>query len=161
MDTEKNNFKNKTILVFNNILQNIEELVTIIVSMIIACIVIVALVRIIIQTYGLVILDFNTVQDISFTVYSDIFGKIMTLLISIEFMNSIAKVLRTHEIRTLLLDVSLITALSICRKLIIYDFNGHDALTTIALGVLLISVGVFYFLVRSHKLSGHTAHDKE
>ena len=112
------------------------------------------------QTYDLVIRDFDPSHDASFAVYSDIFAKIITLLISIEFMNSIAKVLKTHEIRALILDVSLITALSICRKLIIYDFNGHDSLTTMALGVLLVAIGIFYFLVRFHKLNGHPTHDK-
>ena len=65
-----------------------------------------------------------------------------------EFLSSILKVLKTHEMKSLIQDVILITALAIARKLIVYDYDHHHASDTIALGVLLLAIGIFYFLIR-------------
>ena len=72
----------------------------------------------------------------------------MTLLISLEFLSSILKVLKSHLIKVLVQDVILITALAIARKLIIFDYEHHEPMYIIALGVLLLSIGLFYFLIR-------------
>ena len=72
----------------------------------------------------------------------------MTLLISLEFLSSILKVLKSHAVKILVQDVVLITALAIARKLIIYDYDDHDAIHTLALGGSLLCLGVFYFLIR-------------
>ena len=125
-----------------------EKIITIILSVIIALIILIALIRISESFYHLFVQDFYKPQEITFNDYQLLFGKIMTLLISIEFMSSILKVLKTHEIKNLIQDVVLITALAIARKLIIYDYEHHDPLSTIVLGGLLISIGLFYFLIK-------------
>lgn len=124
-----------------------EQIITVGLVVIIACIIVIALFRIGQSFIDLFVRDFMEVEKITFEDYQQLFGKIMTLLISLEFMSSIIKVLKTHQIKTLIQDVVLITALAIARKLIIFDYE-HDPSSTIVLGGLLISIGVFYFLIR-------------
>lgn len=141
-----------------NSLHKIENFIIIVVAIIILIIVMISLSRIIFITYDSMILDVFTPRNIKFEVYTDIFAKIITVLISFEFLNSLTKALRTHEIRILTLDVSLITALSICRKLIIMEYPDHNTLAMIGLGVILIALGLFYFLITFKRPNGNN-HD--
>jgi uncharacterized membrane protein (DUF373 family) len=101
-------------------------------------------------------LDFFDPEEISCEDYQLIFGKIMTLLISLEFMTSIIKVLKTHNVRTLNKDVVLITALAIARKLIIYDYDKAAPLSILTLGALLIAIGILYYLINRDPASKAT-----
>jgi uncharacterized membrane protein (DUF373 family) len=140
---------------FEKILQKIENFIIIVVAIIILIVVFISLIRIIFITYESMILDIFKPSNIKFEVYTDIFAKIITVLISFEFLNSITKALRTHEIRLLVLDVSLITALAICRKLIIMEYPDHNTEAIIGLGIVLIAIGVFYFLITFKKPNGN------
>ncbi len=149
----KKNFYNKAIDIFHSF----ESMVSIILSVIIGLIIVVSLIRIGVDLYDLFIVDLDTPSDISFKNYQKLFGKVITMLISLEFLSSILKVLKLHQIRTLVLDVVLITALAIARKLIVLDYDSYSWEKVMTLGLLLISLGVFYFLVqnkRSAKVSG-------
>ena len=101
------------------------------------------------QFYHLFYADFIDSQVVTFNDYQILFGRIMTLLISLEFLSSILKVLKTHEVKALVQDVILITAMAIARKLIIYDYEHHESMQTLVLGAILVSLGLFYFLVRA------------
>ncbi|MFD0963774.1 phosphate-starvation-inducible PsiE family protein [Pseudofulvibacter geojedonensis] len=138
----------KTILLFHKF----EKVITIIVSVIIGFIIIISLLRVISELYSIISSDILSPQLIQFKDYQSLFGKIMTLLISLEFLNSILKTLKSHEIKPLVLDVCLITALAIARKLIIFDYTKNDPLLTISFGGILVSIGVFYFLIKHHAL---------
>ncbi len=146
MDTKKWNVK--FIDVFNDALLKIEKGVAVFLSSAIIFIVLIALLRLLQEIYDSLFLNFFAGKNNTFAVYSDIFGKIINLLISIEFMTSIVKVLKTHEVRILILDVSLITGLAICRKLIIFDYEHSDGHLIIGMALLLIGLGIFYFLVK-------------
>lgn len=125
-----------------------ENTITIGVSIIIGIIIVIALVRVGQNLVALFITDIFKPENITFSDYQQLFARIMTLLISLEFMRSIIKVLKTHNIRLLVLDVILITALAIARKLIIYDYDKHQAVDTAVFGGLIVAIGVFYFLVK-------------
>lgn len=129
-----------------------EQFITIILAFIIALIIIIAVVRIVQNFVVLFGHDLFQPEEISFEDYQSIFGKILTLLISLEFMSSIIKVIKSHEVKTLVQDVVLITALAIARKLIIYDYDHHTPIQTIVLGGLLLAIGIFYYLIRNDKL---------
>lgn len=133
---------------FLKIFESFENIITMVLTTIIGLIIIVALFRVIYDVYTLFVADIASPVEITFKDYQSIFGKIMTLLISIEFLSSILKVLKSHEIKSLVLDVVLITALAIARKLIIYDYDHHDAITTFSLAAILLSTGLFYFLIK-------------
>jgi uncharacterized membrane protein (DUF373 family) len=141
---KNNDLVSKILLIFNGF----EKIITVVLCTVIGLIILIALLRIGESFSSLFVADFFKPEDISFEDYQQLFGKIMTLLISLEFMASIIKVLKTHEVKTLILDVVLITALAIARKLIIYDYEHHQASETIALGGLLVAIGIFYFLIK-------------
>ena len=143
-----NKKSSKLIEKFLSIFENFENVITMVLSTIMGLIIIVALFRVVMDVYTLFVADIASPVNITFKDYQSIFGKIMTLLISIEFLSSILKVLKSHEIKSLVLDVVLITALAIARKLIIYDYDHHDPMTTFSLAAILLSTGLFYFLIK-------------
>lgn len=136
-----------------HVFQKFEQTIAGILAIFIGLIILVSILRFAQDFYHLFVLDIRTPENISFEDYQQLFGKIMTILISLEFMSSVLKVLKTHHIKTLILDVVLITALAIARKLIIFDYEHHDALTILAMGALLTSIGIFYFLIRFQRKS--------
>ena len=149
-----NNMEKKKETFIDNFLKiflRFEQVITIILTLIIGLIVLASIVRIGQNFIDLFFRDIFRPEEITFEDYQSIFGKIMTLLISLEFMSSILKVLKTHEIKTLIQYVVLITALAIARKLIIFDYEHHDAASTIVLGGVLVSIGIFYFLIKFEK----------
>ena len=128
--------------------QNFENVITIIIAVIISLIIILSTIRVFLEFYNILLSDITSHQLIAFKDFQSLFGKIMTLLISIEFLNSILKALRLHQVKVLVLDVSLITALAIARKLIIYDYSNTNLTSSLMLGGLLVCIGIFYFLVK-------------
>ena len=127
--------------------------ISIILAIIIAGILAVAVIRIAVYSYLLIFSQLLTPTNIDYGAFNDIFKKIMTLLITIEFMNSILHILKTGELKQLLKDVTLITGLAIARKLIIFEYTKAEPMTVIAMGIELVSVGIFYFLIRVDTLS--------
>ena len=152
----KRTFNEKIIHVF----EIFEKYVTLVLAVIIALIILFALVRIGIQFYDIFIQEFDNPESISFKNYQTLFGRILTLLISIEFMNSILHVFRSHNLRTLVLDVVLITGLAVARKLIVMDYEHKEPMAIIGYACILISIGVFYFLVRTKKFRMKGEDDK-
>ncbi len=148
MDERQAAAKSRVVAAFDKALQIIEEGITAVLAVIIVFIVIVALTRIMSQAYHSLFQGLFSGHEIAFASYTDIFGKMLTLLISIEFMNSITKVLRTHEMKALVLDVSLITALAICRRIIVMELaHPEDGTSMIAFAVMLVGLAVFHYLV--------------
>jgi uncharacterized membrane protein (DUF373 family) len=81
-------------------------------------------------------------------VFQAVFGEIATVLIALEFRHSITRVApaRTHiiEVQTVLL----VALLALARKFIILDVQEYDAMQILALGAVVIALGVTYWLVR-------------
>ena len=148
MNTDKSPI-NKIVGMF----QRFEYFVSILLAVLLAAILCVAVMRVAIFSYLLIFSKIVTPTEILYEDFNNIFGKILTLFITIEFMNSILRILRTGELKRLVVDVTLITGLAITRKLIILDYSNTDHMTIIAMGIVLVSVGIFYFLVRIETLS--------
>lgn len=106
--------------------------------------------RVFVQFYDILIASIMKPSEVEFSDYQDLFGKLITVFISLEFLSSVLKILNRPQIKTLVQDVSLITALAIFRKLIIADYNTEDLESYMVLGGLVIATGVFYYLV--HKV---------
>ncbi len=128
-----------------------EVIVTFILSIMVGLIVILSLLRIAQDFYYIFIQDITILNNIVFEDYQSLFGKILTLIISLEFLNSIIKVFKSKDVKTLTLDVVLIASLTIARKLIIYDYKNIDPAQALTLSGLLISIGIFYFLIKFGK----------
>ena len=128
-----------------------EAIVIFILSIMVALIVLISLLRIAMEFYSIFFQDMTSLHQLAFEDYQVLFGRILTLLISLEFLHSILKVVKVEDIKTLTLDVVLIAALAIARKLIVYDYNNIEPVKAITLGGLLISIGLFYFLAKYQK----------
>ena len=76
-----------------------ENIITLFLSIIIGSIIVISLIRIGENFFKLFVTDFFQPQEITFKDYQEIFAKIMTLLISLEFLNSILKVLKLEDDR--------------------------------------------------------------
>jgi uncharacterized membrane protein (DUF373 family) len=73
------------------------------------------------------------------------FGIVMAVLIAIEIFHNIVLYLRTEAIR---IRVVLATAmLAIARKIVVLDYHDVSASYVIGSGVVMLAVGVSYFLV--------------
>lgn len=143
--------KENFVELFIELFDNIEKWLAILLSAIILIITISALYRVFISTYGLVIQNLISPASIDFKLYTDIFGKILTLLISIEFMNAIVDIAKKREIKKLLIDVIIITGLALCRKLIVLDYHEYDPMYIFAFGFVLIALGALYYLISTGK----------
>lgn len=127
--------------------QIFEETIIVILSVVIVFIIILSVIRVFGQFYHIFINNVMTHKEVKFSDYQDLFGKLITVFISLEFLSSVLKILNRPQIKTLVQDVSLITALAIFRKLIIADYNKNDLDSYLVLGGLIIATGIFYFLV--------------
>lgn len=125
-----------------------EKIIAVAVSVILAIIILFAFVRIAIDVFNSIAVNIDQPSEILYEDYQSVFGKVMTLLISLEFMSSVINIIKSHNIKRLLEDVVLIAALAIARKLIVYDYEHHEAMSIIGLGVMFLCLGIFYFFLR-------------
>ena len=83
--------------------------------------------------------------------YRDIqllFGMVMTVLIALEFGNSILRHIREHSTIIQAREVILIGMLAVVRKVIIVDLDVVAAWQLAALGILTVSLAAAYWLMR-------------
>lgn len=140
-----------------NFFHKFEHVVLMILAVLSATILVVAVVRLAIYAYIIIFSKILHPVDIVYEDLNEIFGKIMTLLIFIEFMNSIIHVIRKGDLKLLVKDVTLITGLAICRKLIMLDYSAKEPLFIVSMALVLIAIGIFYFIImkaRVQKLAG-------
>ena len=133
---------------FLNSYRKFESVIAVIVSLALALMILVAVIRLGADLYKLLIIDINQPTEILFKDYQLLFGRIMTLLISLEFLTSSVNIVRFHNTRRLLEDVVLVASLAIARKLIIYDYSHSQPYELFGIGFLFLCIGLFYFFLR-------------
>jgi len=130
--------------------EKFEEIVTIIITAVIACVILIALFDLIRET---VILIWKTGLDpLNHKVFQKIFGMIMTLLIALEFKHSILKVAWRKEGLVQIKTVILIALLALVRKFIILDFKMVSPAKIAALAFAVLVLGGLYWLLREQYL---------
>lgn len=138
-----------------NLFKRFELVVSIIIMVIISIIILVALIRLGKNVYILLVV--NALDPLEFKVFQQIFGNILTLYIAMEFRHSIESVIHGHghiiQTRTILL----IAMLAIARKFIVMDKTTSPE-TMAALGFILISLGVTYWLLKYTKPRDTASH---
>lgn len=147
---ENKNHRTSKFQIFDNIshlFHQYEKINILFLTIAMVTIIFVATMRVFYATYIHLINDIDQPQKIGYEDFQSIFGKIITLLIAIEFMNSIINVLHSRKLITLTKDVILLASLALCRKLIVLDYAHEEALHIIALGLVLIALGLLYFLI--------------
>ena len=123
-----------------------EQIVIRILTLFIAVIVAVALLRLVITVCQLLV--WGALNPLSHEEFQVIFGMIMTLLIALEFSHSILQsVERLHQI-VQVKTVVLISILALVRKFIVLNLETTSAATIAALALAVIALGVVYWLLR-------------
>jgi uncharacterized membrane protein (DUF373 family) len=123
-----------------------EQIITWILTMSIAVIITIALLRLIVTIFQLLVI--GALNPLNHQEFELIFGMIMTLLIAMEFNHSILQTMeRLHRIIQVK-TVILISILALARKFIVLNIEVTPALTIVALGFAVIALGVVYWLLR-------------
>ena len=128
-----------------DLFEKFEHIVSLLIMVMISIIILIALVRLGKNVFSLLVV--NALDPLDFKIFQMIFGNILTLFIAMEFRHSIQSVLhRTGhiiQVRTILL----ISMLAIARKFIVMD-KTMPAETMAALALILVSLGVVYWLLK-------------
>ncbi len=130
--------------------EKFEQIVTFVLTAIIACVILAALLNLLREMvmlflqYGFNPLDHKTFQKI--------FGMIMTLLIALEFKHSILKVAFRKEGIVQIKTVILIALLALVRKFIIIDLKTVPPAKLAALAFSVLVLGGIYWLLREQYL---------
>ena len=128
-----------------DLFEKFEHIVSLLIMVMISIIILIALVRLGKNVFSLLVV--NALDPLDFKNFQMIFGNILTLFIAMEFRHSIQSVLhRTGhiiQVRTILL----ISMLAIARKFIVMD-KAMPAETMAALALILVSLGVVYWLLK-------------
>ena len=123
-----------------------EQIVIWILTLFIALIVAVALLRLVITVCQLLV--WGALNPLSHEEFQVIFGMIMTLLIALEFSHSILQsVERLHQV-VQVKTVVLISILALVRKFIVLNLEVTSAATIAAWALAVIALGVVYWLLR-------------
>ena len=123
-----------------------EQIVTWILTFFIAVIIVIALFRLILTVFQLLVL--GALNPLGHEQFEAIFGTIMTLLIAMEFNHSILQTMeRLHRIIQVK-TVVLISVLALARKFIILNIEATPATTIGALAFAVIALGGVYWLMR-------------
>ncbi len=130
--------------------EKFEQVVTFILTAIIACVIAIALVNLIRETVILVLE--RGLDPLDHKVFQKIFGMIMTLLIALEFKHSILKVSLRKEGIVQIKTVILIALLALVRKFIIIDFKAITPAKLAALAFAVLVLGGIYWLLREQYL---------
>jgi uncharacterized membrane protein (DUF373 family) len=127
-------------------LDQFEQIVVWTLSVCVAVVITVALLRLIVDIVQILVLGLAAPLD--HTLFQAIFGAIMTLLIALEFNHSIfraaARVHSVVQVKTVLL----IALLALSRKFIILDSKTTSATTIVSLAAALVALGGVYWLLR-------------
>jgi uncharacterized membrane protein (DUF373 family) len=126
--------------------QRFEALIAWLLTGIIGTVVVVALFRLSIEVVDTLVL--RGLNPLEHSVFQRVFGEIMTVLIALEFNHSLHyNISPRHGVVHAKLVV-LIAALAIARKIIVADLAQISAPMIAALGVLMLSLGATYRLMR-------------
>ncbi len=130
--------------------EKFEQIVSLILTAIIAIVIVIALVGLVRETFTLIIK--NGFDPLSHKVFQQIFGMIMTLLIALEFKHSILKVSLRKEGIVQIKTVILIALLALVRKFIIIDLKSAPPLKLASLSFAVLVLGGLYWLLREQYL---------
>jgi len=128
--------------------ERFEHIVALVVSAIISLVILFALFQLIREVFFLLISDI-LIKPLDHSVFQVLFGMIMTLLIALEFKHSILKVLERKSHIVQARAVILIAILALSRKLIILDFSLIKPEKLAALGFVVLTLAIVYYLLRT------------
>jgi uncharacterized membrane protein (DUF373 family) len=128
-----------------SIYQRFEASVAFLLTFVIGAVVAVALYRLVISVIDTIVL--KSLNPLEHSVFQEVFGEIMTLLIALEFNHTLHHVITGERgiIHTKM--VVLIAELALARKIIVADLFQVAPASAMALAALMLSLGVTYWLM--------------
>jgi uncharacterized membrane protein (DUF373 family) len=129
-----------------SIYDRFEALVAFVLTFVIGAVVVVALYRLIIGVGRSLVLESRNPLD--HAVFQSVFGQIMTLLIALEFNHTLRHVVARDRGIIHTKTVILIAELALARKIIIADLFQEGPTSALALAVLMLALGITYWLMR-------------
>jgi uncharacterized membrane protein (DUF373 family) len=124
--------------------QRFEQLVAVLLTLLISVVIVAASARLAIDIYVTVAGGFATLDD---HLFEEIFGRIMTVLIALEFNHSILQVIERKRHLIQVRTVVLIVIVAIARKFIIIDLDELGAETLVALAVIAAALAAVYWVL--------------
>jgi uncharacterized membrane protein (DUF373 family) len=126
--------------------QRFEASVALVLTFLIGAVIIVALYRLVVSVIEALVL--KSLNPLDHSVFQQVFGEIMTLLIALEFNHTLHYVITGERgiIHTKM--VILIAELALARKIIVTDLFQASPVSTLALAILMLALGVTYWLMR-------------
>jgi uncharacterized membrane protein (DUF373 family) len=126
--------------------ERFEAFVAFVLTFVIGAVVVVALYRLVVGVAQTLVLD--SLNPLDHTVFQTVFGQIMTLLIALEFNHTLRHVFTGDRGIIHTKTVILIAELALARKIIIADLFQEGAVEVLALAVLMLALGITYWLMR-------------
>jgi uncharacterized membrane protein (DUF373 family) len=126
--------------------ERFEALVAFVLTIVIGAVIAVALYRLIAGVGQSLVLE--SLNPLDHAVFQRVFGQIMTLLIALEFNHTLRHVITGDRGIIHTKTVILIAELALARKIIIADLFQETPAATLALAVLMLALGITYWLMR-------------
>jgi uncharacterized membrane protein (DUF373 family) len=132
-----------------SIYQRFEAFVAFVLTLLIGAVILVALYRLAVSVVDTLVL--RTLNPLEHTVFQQVFGEIMTLLIALEFNHTLHYVIAGERSIIHTRMVILIAELALARKVIIADLLGGSPTSVLALSALTVALAVTYWLIRDRE----------
>ena len=126
--------------------QRFETTVAFLLTIVIAAVILVALYRLVVSVIDTLVL--RTLNPLDHTVFQQVFGQIVTVLIALEFNHTLQFAITRSRGVIEAKIVILIAQLAIVRKLIVADFYGVAPEWLAGLAALILALGITYWLMR-------------
>ncbi len=133
------------------IFERFEYVVTLIVSLVLALIIVVALLSLLENIYEMLVAQVT--GGVDYKMFQITFGILLTLLIALEFRNSIDAILEGKGLLVQVKIVVLIAIIALARKFLVMDPKEFEPMMITAFALVTLSLGIVYWLLsKSHKL---------
>ena len=126
--------------------QRFETIVALLLTMVIAAVILVALYRLVVSVIDALVL--RALNPLDHTVFQQVFGEIITVLIALEFNHTLQYAITRSRGVIEAKIVILIAQLAIVRKLIVADFYGVTPAWLAGLAALILALGISYWFMR-------------
>ncbi len=125
--------------------ERFEYVITLIVSLVLALIIVVALLSLLENIYEMMLLQFS--GGVDYKMFQITFGMLLTLLIALEFRNSIDAILEGKGLLVQVKIVVLIAIIALARKFLVMDPKEFEPMMVAAFALVTLSLGLVYWLL--------------
>jgi uncharacterized membrane protein (DUF373 family) len=129
--------------------ERFETAVALFLTIVIAAVILVALYRLAVSVIDTLVL--RTLNPLDHTVFQQVFGQIMTVLIALEFNHTLHYAITAKRGVIQVRVVILIAQLAIVRKLIVTEFYDFRPAWLAGLAALILALGVTYWLMENRE----------